>query len=114
MSSRLVLVCTVALVPASPGCSSARERPHAPPAAKGMALTVPWQGMAFTDHRQPSDALQPEHRSIINANHTINLAPAFRRARLSRGGDTVLGGQLPNERTGSKREHVVRNICIGC
>jgi hypothetical protein len=114
MSLRLVLVCAVALGTVNPGCPSARERSHAVPAAGGMVLTVPWQGMAFTDHHRPSDVPQPERRPIINASHTTDLTPAYRHVRLSRGADPVLGGQLPRQQTGPKREHVVRDICIGC
>jgi hypothetical protein len=114
MSSRLMLVCAVALGTVNPGCPSAWERPHAARAARGMALTTPWHGMAFTDQRQPNDVLQPERRPIINASHPTDLTPAYRHVRLSRGADPVLGGQLPNQQTGPKREHVVRDICIGC
>jgi len=79
-----------------------------------MALTVPWHGMALTARQQPLDTSPPARNAILKTAHAINLPPAHRRVRLSRGDEPLLGGELPNQRTGPKREHAVRDICIGC
>src|ERR1700712_4126104 len=109
MSSRLVLVCAVIAGLANPGCLWAQEARHKAPAARGMALTIPWHGMAFTDHPHPAaDVPQPSRDPIINAGHAVDLPPAHRRMHFSGGDGRLLDGQLPNQRMGPKREHVVR------
>ncbi|KAB1070784.1 hypothetical protein F6X53_29595 [Methylobacterium soli] len=80
-----------------------------------MALTIPWHGMAFTAPPHPAaDVLQTSRDPIINAGHVVDLPPAHRRMPLSGSDRRLLDGQLPNQETGPKREHVVRDICIGC
>jgi hypothetical protein len=114
MSSRPVLVCAVIAGLVDPGPLWAQETHHKAPPARGMALTTPWHGMAFTDRPQPADVPQPPRDPIINAVHTVNLPPTHKRMRFSGGDERLVNGRLPNQRTGPKRDHVVRDICIGC
>ncbi|MBE7204239.1 MAG: hypothetical protein INR70_41495 [Parafilimonas terrae] len=43
-----------------------------------------------------------------------DLTGGRRRLRALGGGFPSTDGQLPNQRTGPRREHVVHDICIGC
>ncbi len=41
-------------------------------------------------------------------------AGRFRPVHVHEAPPVALGGRLPNQRTGPLRDHVVRDICIGC
>ncbi|AWN39622.1 hypothetical protein [Methylobacterium durans] len=98
MTSRsLVAVALVLATPAIAASAAERARP-APPA--GMALTIPWQGMALV-----ADGARPPAGGFRNA----NLTPPVHSAK-----PIPPPGRLPDQRTGPKRDHVVRDICIGC
>ncbi len=114
MSSRCLLACAVALAVMGSECALAQDGFRLAPAATGMALTLPWHGMALTARQQPLDTPRPAPSPILDAVHAMNLPPAYRRVQLSRGAEPLPGGKLPNQRTGPKREHVVHDICIGC
>ncbi|GEP02226.1 hypothetical protein [Methylobacterium oxalidis] len=96
ISSRLRLAPTL-LLALSASAAAAAERPG-PASAAGMALTLPWQGMALV--------------AVPAQGHPAG----FRKAGLvSPAADPIPpAGRLPNQRTGAKRDHVVRDICIGC
>ncbi|MGU3667816.1 hypothetical protein ACLBX9_26825 [Methylobacterium sp. A49B] len=44
----------------------------------------------------------------------VEFQGSRRRFKALGSGLPVIDGQLPNQRTGPKREHVVHDICIGC
>jgi hypothetical protein len=79
--------------------------------APGMALTLPESGMA-------NGAPAPAPPSAVDAPAPVapqvDLAGGRRRLRALGSGLPAIEGQLPNQRTGPKREHVVHDICIGC
>ncbi|MCJ2063142.1 hypothetical protein MKK63_10520 [Methylobacterium sp. J-088] len=75
------------------------------PPAQGMALTLPEPGMANSTVAEPSVTPVPPQ---------IDPDAGRRRLRMLGTGFPSIGGQLPNQRTGSRHEHVVRDICIGC
>jgi hypothetical protein len=97
---RLILVILVA----APLPARAGEFAQAPP-GPGMALTLPDPGMANSTSAPaaaPAAAPQPD------------LNGGQRRLRALGSGLPAVDGQLPNQRTGRQREHVVHDICIGC
>ncbi|WP_267353820.1 hypothetical protein [Methylobacterium sp. GC_Met_3] len=73
--------------------------------APGMALTLPEPGMANSTVAEPS---------VTPAPPQIDPDAGRRRPRMLGTGFPSIGGQLPNQRTGARHEHVVRDICIGC
>ncbi|MCJ2015192.1 hypothetical protein [Methylobacterium sp. J-076] len=90
-------------------------------AAEGMAARAPALGMAVTPRdpgmagggppAAPPDAARSEP---VPDRPPVQAAPAPRRPRAL--GSVLPGadGRLPNQRTGPRHEHVVRDICIGC
>ncbi|MCJ2069920.1 hypothetical protein MKK75_14140 [Methylobacterium sp. J-030] len=105
---RLVLTPLLALLPLAVFVP-ARAGEFAPvPPAPGMALTPPEPGMAN------SVAVRPSAPPAIPAPPQIDPGEGHRRPRALGAGFPVIGGQLPNQRTGSRHQHVVHDICIGC
>ncbi|MGH1573064.1 hypothetical protein ACRAWG_23305 [Methylobacterium sp. P31] len=90
-----------------PLTARAGEFAQAPP-APGMALTLPDPGMA---NSAPAPTAPPEA-----AAPPPQVDPLGERRRFGAlgSGFPSLEGRLPNQRTGPRREHVVRDICIGC
>ncbi|MCJ2136101.1 hypothetical protein MKK69_18950 [Methylobacterium sp. J-026] len=102
---RLVLailpLASLARLPAQAG-----EFAQGPP-APGMALTRADPGMANSVPAGLSDpAASPLSPQIDPGNGRRLGGPG--------GGFPPLKGQLPNQRTGSRHQHVVHDICIGC
>lgn len=86
----------------------------APPPALGMAVPLPDPGMASgaaAPATPPAEARpvppQPAHDPVV-------AAPRPKHPRGLGSGFATTDGKLPNQRTGSQHEHVVRDICIGC
>lgn len=102
--SRLVLGVLIFAVSAS---AQAGEFAQVPP-TPGMALTLPEPGMANSEATAPS------------APAAVTVAPpgdplgGRRRLKALGSGFPSIAGQLPNQRTGSRHQHVVHDICIGC
>jgi len=88
----------------------------APPPALGMAVPLADPGMAnvppATPPLSPQQA-EPRPAPALTANPVI-LPPVARPLRGLGSGLANEGGQLPNQKTGHRHEHVVRDICIGC
>ncbi|MCJ2052554.1 hypothetical protein [Methylobacterium sp. J-070] len=103
--SRLIL----AALAAAPLSARAGEFAQAPP-MPGMALTLPEPGMANGAPALPPPAAVPPVPVVPQA----DLTGGRRRPRVLGGGFRSVDGQLPNQRTGPKHEHVVHDICIGC
>lgn len=74
-------------------------------AAAPLWPAIAWaqQGMAFTAPHAP---LPPEERETVSAKPRSDA-----RAREA---PILLGGRLPNQATGSRKDRVIRDICIGC
>jgi hypothetical protein len=110
-SSRLIL----AVLAAAPLSARAGEFAPTPP-VPGMALTLPGSGMA-TGAPVP---LAPVPSPAATAPPAPVPPPAQadltgpRRPRTLGSGFPSTDGQLPNQRTGPRRERVVHDICIGC
>lgn len=100
----LALVSLASLPLAASALARAGEFAQLPP-AQGMALTLPEPGMANSAVAE---------RSVTSVPPQVDPDVGRRRLRMSGTGFPSIGGQLPNQRTGSRREHVVRDICIGC
>lgn len=102
--SQLVLGCLIFAATAS---AQAGEFAQVPP-APGMALTLPEPGMANSDRAEPSAPaavpVRPEGDSLAGPGRLRMLGSGF----------PSIAGQLPNQRTGSRHQHVVHDICIGC
>lgn len=125
MRCRLVLALLPALSPVVPlplaTPARAGEFAQVPPAqvppaqvppAPGMALTLPEPGMA--NSLANSAAVAPSAPPSIPVAPQIDPGEGRRRLRALGTGFPSLGGQLPNQRTGSRHQHVVHDICIGC
>lgn len=105
----------VAALVIAPVPGRAGEFAQAPP-VPGMALSLPDPGMASG---APEPASLPAPSPVPT---TDPPAPARaeagsadgRRLRALGSGFSAVEGQLPNQRTGSRHQHVVRDICIGC
>jgi hypothetical protein len=118
MRCRLVLALLPALSPvvplpvAPPAPAQAGEFAQVPPAqvpaAPGMALTLPEPGMAN------SAAAAPSAPPSIPVAPQTDPGEGRRRLRALGTGFPSIGGQLPNQRIGSRHQHVVHDICIGC
>jgi hypothetical protein len=100
---RLFLVVLILVPPTA----RAGEFTQAPP-APGMALTLPDPGMA---NSAPAPAAPPE--AVAPPPPQVDLTGG-RRLRALGSGFSSIEGRLPNQRTGPRHEHVVRDICIGC
>jgi hypothetical protein len=93
----------------APAAARAGEFAQIPP-APGMALTLPDPGMASgTPAPAPPPALAAPPVAA-----QADLTGGRRRLRALGSGFPSTDGQLPNQRTGPRREHVVHDICIGC
>jgi hypothetical protein len=106
--SLLVLaILTLAPLPAGAG-EFAQTLP-----AQGMALTLPDPGMA---NSAPAPAPPPAAGAARPApvSAQADLTGGRRRLRALGSGFPAIDGQLPNQRTGPRHEHVVHDICIGC
>ena len=86
----------------------------APPPALGMAVPLPDPGMANAApggiapaNEAPRPPTEPPPTPVI-------ATPGPKRPRGFGGLFPDEGGRLPNQRTGHRHEHVVRDICIGC
>ncbi|MBE7248146.1 MAG: hypothetical protein INR63_24640 [Actinomycetospora chiangmaiensis] len=103
--SRLLLAALVA-VPLSAQAGEFAQTAPAP----GMALTLPEPGMASGAPvpASPPAAVPPPVAP------QADLTGGRRRLKAVGSGLPPIEGQLPNQRTGPKREHVVHDICIGC
>lgn len=101
--SRLIL----AAFAAAPLSAQAGDFAQVPP-VPGMALTHPEPGMAIGTPVPPPAAASP-----VPAAPQADLTMG-RRPKALGTGRTSADGQLPNQRTGPKRDHVVHDICIGC
>ncbi|MFF9551758.1 hypothetical protein [Methylobacterium fujisawaense] len=81
----------------------------------GMALTQPDPGMA---NGAPAPVLpaQPAPVAAAPAPGPVQADPTGGRRRPPGlgSGFSSLEGRLPNQRTGLRHPHVVRDICIGC
>ncbi|MBP1178658.1 hypothetical protein JOE48_000622 [Methylobacterium sp. PvR107] len=89
--------------------AAARAGEFAPaPPAPGMALTLPDPGMANSTPATPPGLGAPP--VAVQA----DLTGGRRRLRALGSGFPSTDGQLPNQRTGPRRERVVHDICIGC
>ena len=113
MSSRFPLVCAVILKTATAGYAWSQELAPSMP-ARGMALTTPKEGMELDSLHQLMDVPLPPRNPSLGAPQAVDLTPAHKHHHLSRGDALNQDGRLPNQRTGPKHEHVVRDICIGC
>lgn len=96
--------------------SAGAQNLAAPPPALGMAVPLAEPGMANVP---PSVSPQPAPQAEPQPAPAIATTPPIvpRVPRLPRGLGSVQangGGQLPNQKTGHRHEHVVRDICIGC
>lgn len=78
--------------------------------AGALVLGLAWTGLgiapALAQYMALTHADAPAHKPEI-APSPAPLPPPRPSAR-------VLDGELPNQRTGPKRERVVHDICIGC
>ncbi len=74
-----------------------------------LALTI-LGSMELGPARAQYMALTPEDAPA----HKAEIAPPPAPLPPPRPSARVLDGDLPNQRTGPKRERVVRDICIGC
>lgn len=77
----------------------------------GMALTPPDPGMA-SGASEPAPS--PVPGAAAPAQAQLDLTAGRRRLRALGSGLSSIEGHLPNQRTGPRHEHVVRDICIGC
>jgi hypothetical protein len=102
---RLIL----AVLAAAPLTARAGEIAQAP-SGLGMALTAPDPGMA---NGSPAPAPTPAAGPPTVPQKT-DLTGGQRRLGALGSGLPAADGQLPNQRTGRRREHVVHDICIGC
>lgn len=100
----LALLSLASLPLAASAPARAGELAQSPP-AQGMALTLPEPGMANSTVAE---------RSVTSVPPRVDPDVGRRQLRMSGAGFPSIGGQLPNQRTGSRHEHVVRDICIGC
>jgi hypothetical protein len=98
-----LLLATLALAPLP---VQAGEFAQMPP-VQGMALPLPDPGMAGG---APAAIPAPEAAAPPQA----DLTGGRRRLRALGSGFSSIDGRLPNQRTGPRHEHVVRDICIGC
>ena len=94
----------------APAAARAGEFAQIPPAPV-MALTLPDPGMASS---APAPAPPPALAAPPPVAAQADLTGGRRRLRALGGGFPSTDGQLPNQRTGPRREHVVHDICIGC
>jgi len=78
------------------------------PPVPGMAVTLPEPGMAN------SEAVGSSVPAEVPAAPRTDSGEGRRRLRALGAGFPSIGGQLPNQRTGSRHQHVVHDICIGC
>lgn len=88
----------------------------APLPALGMAAPLADPGMANVPPAappQPAPQVEPRSAPALTATPVI-VPPVPKSLRGSGSGLTNEGGQLPNQKTGRRHEHVVRDICIGC
>jgi hypothetical protein len=76
-----------------------------------MALTLPDPGMA---NSTPAPPPGPGAAAPAPVAVPTDLTGGRRRLRALGSGFPSTDGQLPNQRTGPRREHVVHDICIGC
>ena len=78
------------------------------PATPGMAMTRPGVGMANGPSAVTLVAPAGESRHVVDARPRLRHIDGL--------GDKPPSpdGALPNQRTGSRRQHVVHDICIGC
>jgi hypothetical protein len=100
----------------------AGEFAQAPP-VPGMALTRSDPGMANSAPAPapvpaavpaPVPAPEPAAAAPVPAPSQADLTGGRRRLRALGTGFPSIDGQLPNQRTGTRHQHVVRDICIGC
>lgn len=93
----------------------ARAGEFAPvPPPPGMALTSPKPAITKPAVPKPAMADSEAVRAPTPASSQIDPGEGQRHLRALGAGFPSLGGQLPNQRTGSRRQHVVNDICIGC
>ena len=95
------------LIFAASASARAGEFAHVPP-MPGMALTLPEPGMAN------SEPAGPPAPAEVPAPPQSDSFEGKRRLRALGSGFPSSDGQLPNQRTGSRHQHVVHDICIGC
>ncbi|WCS27122.1 hypothetical protein LOK46_10005 [Methylobacterium sp. NMS14P] len=113
LNRRVVAAPVLALLVAAPLPGRAGEFAQAPP-APGMALALPDPGMA-NGAPAPTAAPPPAPAAEVPAPVKAVSVPAVeRRFRALGSGFSSIDGQLPNQRTGQRHQHVVRDICIGC
>src|SRR4051812_39875946 len=105
MSSWFPLVCAVILETATAASAWSQERSLLGP-AHGMALTPPWEGMTLNERPRPIDIPLPPRNPFLGAPQAVDLTPARKRLHLTPVDTPNLNGQLPNQRTGPKHEHV--------
>ena len=99
---------------AGPSPSAAAEGIAAPPPALGMAVPLPDPGMAGgAADRAPPPGDTPR-RPPEPPPAPVLAQPRPKRPPALGGAFPTGNGQLPNQRTGHRHEHVVRDICIGC
>ena len=115
LNRRVVAVPAVALLVVAPLPGRAGEFAQVPP-VPGMALTLPDPGMA-NGAPAPAPTAAPAPAAAAEPPAPVRAAsvPAVERRFRSLGsGLSSIDGQLPNQRTGQRHQHVVRDICIGC
>lgn len=110
LNRRVVAAPVLALLVAAPLPGRAGEFAQVPQ-APGMALTLPDPGMA---NGAPAPAAAPTAAPAPAPVKAASVPAVERRFRVLGSGFSSLDGQLPNQRTGQRHQHVVRDICIGC
>ncbi|MEE7449490.1 hypothetical protein MRF4_17675 [Methylobacterium radiotolerans] len=113
LNRRVAAAPALALLVAAPLPGRAGEFAQVPP-VPGMALTLPDPGMA---NGAPAPAAAPTPAPAAEAPapvRTVSVPAVERRFRALGSGFSSMAGQLPNQRTGQRHQHVVRDICIGC
>lgn len=84
------------------------------PPALGMAVPLPDPGMASGAADPPPVPAVARPLPPPPSPDPLQAAPRPKRPRGLGSGFATTDGRLPNQRTGSRHEHVVRDICIGC
>lgn len=102
--SRLILGFLIFAAPASARAGEFAQVPPTP----GMALTLPAPGMANSEMAERSTSAAgpaPPQNDPLEGRRNLSMPGS---------GFPSVAGRLPNQRTGSRHQHVVHDICIGC
>ncbi len=110
----LGLLAAGSLVSAALADPVTRQGIAAPPPALGMAVPLPDPGMANAAPGRTAPAEDAPRPPTEPPPTPVIAVPGPKRLRGLGGRFPDEGGRLPNQRTGHRHEHVVRDICIGC